>query len=56
MTELERTFNIEMRYIRMLKDEYSTLFTDDEKKLCKDRLKEFGYKTDDTKNEVNSYD
>lgn len=28
----------------VLKDEYSELFTDDEKKVCNDRLKEFGYK------------
>ena len=30
----------------VLKEEYKELFTDEERKMCKDRLKEFGYKCD----------
>ena len=28
----------------VLKPEYETLFTDEERKMCRDRLEEFGYK------------
>ena len=30
----------------VLKEEYKELFTDEERKMCKDRLKEFGYNCD----------
>ena len=30
----------------VLKPEYATLFSDEERKLCRDRLKEFGYQFD----------
>ena len=30
----------------VLKDEYRDLFTDDERKMCRDRLLEFGFKCD----------
>lgn len=30
----------------VLKDEYRELFTEDERKICKERLEEFGYKSE----------